>query len=443
MAAAVDERRMQVHIIATNRKAASVLQDMTMFDRWYMQTLKHKLQRPFVHILFGARQTGKSTLLGALLPTDTVRIDLADPGVRARHAADPGEFVRICRAIPPRPQSCTVFVDEAQAVPSIFDAVQHLYDSDKARWRFVLCGSSARKLRMTGANFLPGRCFLHRLYPLVLAEQPAPTPPPPHVQSVLPLPWPSRGDPVNPFPPWDLETRLAHGALPGVVAAEEQDRADILRAFTAVHLEEEIRRETQVRDYGVFLRFLRFAALESGQILNYSAVSREAGTSAHTVKGYYQMLEDMFVGFHVPAFSGSPRKNILSTSRFFFFDLGVRHAAAGLAPSLDMVRGNPGPLFEQWVGMELWKRLHYLGDGQLSYFRTRDGAEVDFVVEREGKLTPIEVKWTERPGPTDARHLRRFIQEHADRVTTGYIVCRCPTPQLIEDKVMALPWQCL
>jgi len=257
------------------------------------------------------------------------------------------------------------------------------------------------------------------------------------------LPWPADGAPARPFPAWDLETRLAHGSLPGVVAAAEQDRADILRAFIAVHLEEEIRRETQVRDFGVFLRFLRFAALESGQVLNYTAVSQEAGTSGHTVKAYYQMLEDMFVGFHVPAFSGSPRKNMLSTSRFFFFDLGVRHAAAGLAPSRDMVLGNPGPLFEQWVGIELWKRLHYLGNGQLSYFRTRDGAEIDFVIEREGKLTPIEVKWTEHPGPTDARHVRRFITEHPGLVTTGYIVCRCPAPQLIEDKVLALPWQCL
>jgi len=228
-----------------------------------------------------------------------------------------------------------------------------------------------------------------------------------------------------------------------VVTSEAQDRGDILRAFAAVHLEEELRRETQVRDYGAFLRFLGFAALESGQVLNYAAVAQEAGMSAHTVKGYYQMLEDMFIGFHLPAFSGSPRKNTLSSSRFFFFDLGVRHAAAGLACTPDVVRGNPGPLFEQWVGVELWKRLQYLGDGQLSYFRTHEGAEVDFILERGGTITPIEVKWTERPGRADARHLRRFIQEHAKRVAMGYIICRCPVPQQIEDKVLALPWFCL
>jgi predicted AAA+ superfamily ATPase len=216
-----------------------------------------------------------------------------------------------------------------------------------------------------------------------------------------------------------------------------------LRAFTTAHLEEEIRRETMVRDWGVFLRFLRFAAQESGQILNYAAISQETGASAHTVKSYFQMLEDMFIGFHVPAFSRSPRKNVLSTSRFFFFDLGIRHAAAGLTPSIEMVQGNPGPIFEQWVGIELWKRLQYTGDGRLHYFRTRDGAEVDFVIERGVKWTPVEVKWTDRPSAKDARHLRVFMRENPKTVDMGYIVCRCPTPQMIEDGILALPWWCL
>lgn len=426
-----------------------------MFDRWYAQTLSRKFDRPFVHLLFGARQTGKSTLLASLLPAEAVRFDFADPTQRARFTVDPGEFVRVCRALPRQPGGRIVFVDEAQTVPAIFDAVQHLYDEDKTRWRFVLCGSSARKLRATGANLLPGRSFLHHLYPLVLAEHPAPQTAP----GESPLPFPrtclAQADadlgatrlpdarPANPFPAWDLGLRLAYGALPGVVTAAEQDRADILRAFAAAHLEEEIRRETMVRDWGVFLRFLRFAAQESGQILNYAAIAQESGASAHTVKSYYQMLEDMFIGFHVPAFSRSSRKNLLSTSRFFFFDLGVRHAAAGLVPSVETIRANPGPVFEQWVGQELWKRLQYLGDGRLHYFRTRDGAEVDFVVERAGKLIPIEVKWTERPGDGDARHLRGFIREHADEVDRGYVICRCPMPQALDERIVALPWFCL
>ncbi len=127
-------------------------------------------------------------------------------------------------------------------------------------------------------------------------------------------------------------TRLAYGALPGIVTADKQDRPGLLKAYAFVHLEEEIRREALVKDWGAFVRFLQLAAVESGQILNYANISQESGISQPTVKGYYQLLEDMFVGIRVPAYSKSPRKNLLSTPKFMFFDLGVRHAAAGLNP---------------------------------------------------------------------------------------------------------------
>jgi predicted AAA+ superfamily ATPase len=139
-----------------------------MFDRWYAAELKASLERPYVQLIFGARQTGKTALLNALLPPETLRVDLAIPGVRSRHLADPGLFAKLCRDLPAGQQGRLVFVDEGQAVPTVFDAVRHFYD--KRRWRFVLCGSSARKLRVTGAHRLPGRCFYHRLYPLTMAE---------------------------------------------------------------------------------------------------------------------------------------------------------------------------------------------------------------------------------------------------------------------------------
>ena len=412
------------------------------FDRWYAGPLKEKLKRPFVHLMFGARQTGKSTLLNALLPLDTLRIDLSDPEERSRHLSQPGEFLALCRGLPPQRKGQVVFVDEVQAVPAIFDAVQHLYDRDKERWRFVLCGSSARKLRRTGANLLPGRSFIHRLYPLTLAEHP-PLLKSPHAFSPLPLIWPGGGIPPNPFPAWDLQARLAYGALPGIVSSEEKDRPELLKAFSIIHLEEEIRREALVKDWGAFLRFLRLAAAESGQILNYAAISQEIGISQPTVKAYYQLLEDMFIGFRVPAYAKSPRKNLLSTPKFFFFDLGVRHAAAGLIPSLDIVNVNPGPLLEQWVGIELWKRLQYLGRGQLHYQRSRQGAEVDFIIEDNSSLTPIEVKWSEHPKLQDARHILTFLREHPNQSKHGYLICRSSRPMEIHESVTALPWFCL
>ena len=133
-------------------------------------------------------------------------------------------------------------------------------------------------------------------------------------------------------------------------------------------------------------------------------------------------------------------KSLLSTERFSFFDVGVGNAAAELPLEAAAVRANPGPVFEQWVGIELWKRLQYLGSGRLHYLRTKAGAEVDYIVARAGRLVPVEVKWTERPTGADARHLRTFLDEHPKQARHGYVVCRCPEPLAIDDRVTALPW---
>lgn len=415
-----------------------------MLDRWIQGRLREELRKPFVHILFGARQTGKSTLLSHLLPEPALHYNLADPEERSRLLAGPGLFRRECEALPAAAEPHVVFVDEAQAAPAVFDAVQVLYDRDRRRWRFVLCGSSARKLRRTGANLLPGRSLLHRLFPLVMAERPAPADRPapgsPAASFILPLPAPAAR---AAFPPAGLEERLAYGDLPGVVLLDEAERARLLASFAAVYLEEEIRREAQVRDWGAFVNFLRLAARESGNVVNYAGISREVGLAVPTVKSHYQLLEDMFAGVRIPAWSGSPRKQLLSTPRFLLFDLGIRHAAAGVRPGRDVARADPGRCFEQWVMLELWKRLQYLGAGQISYYRTRGGREIDLIVERpDGTIVPVEVKWTTRPTPGDARHVEPFVREQA-AAAEGFVVCRCPRPLRLTPHVTAIPWSAL
>lgn len=290
-----------------------------MFGRWVEPLWKKQFAAPYVHIVFGARQTGKSTLLKRLLADAAVWLDFSRPGERAEYLRHPDLLVQRCRALPKSRRAAAVVVDEAQSVPEIFDAVQHLYDADRRRWRFVLCGSSARKLRATGANLLPGRSLLHHLYPLLLAERPAAREGREQTGTRSPLPLTARGaadDP--PFPAGELIERLTFGELPGVATAPPGQRAGLLRAYTLVYLEEELRREALVKNWPAFSRFLQLAAAEAGQMINYAAISREAGVSLPTVKTYYQLLEDMFIGFRVTAFSGSPRKSLLSTERFFF-----------------------------------------------------------------------------------------------------------------------------
>jgi predicted AAA+ superfamily ATPase len=409
-----------------------------MIDRWYRPTLERQLPKPFVHVLFGARQTGKTALLEHLLGRASLHINLADPEERTRLLAEPGLFRKECEALPVRKTPSVVFVDEAQAVPAVFDAVQRLYDRDKSRWRFVLCGGSARKLRRTGANLLPGRCLLHRLLPLMLPERPALVPEGVRHPDML-VPPGRRGSLRSTFPPADLTERLAYGDLPGVVLLDEEDRAPILRSYVTAHLEEEIRREALVKDWGAFVNFLRLAARESGRVTNFAAISREVGLSQPTVKSYYQLLEDLFIGFSVPVFSKSPRRHLLSTPRFLFTDLGLQHAACGVSPGPDLVLADPGRYFENWVGIELWKRLQYAGAGSLSYFRTKDGAEVDYVVELPERTIAIEVKWTDRPSLRDVTGLVSFLRDHP-RVGQGFVICRAPRPVRLSPSILALPW---
>jgi len=179
-----------------------------------------------------------------------------------------------------------------------------------------------------------------------------------------------------------------------------------------------------VKDRGAFVNFLRLAARESGQMVNFAAISREVGLSQPTVKSYYQLLEDMFIGFQVTAYSKSPRKNLLSTPRFFFFDLGIRHAASGVTPELNLVRADPGKYFEQWVGIEIWKRLQYRGEGQLHYLRTKDGAEVDFIVKEGVRVAQrIQVWYADAADSAlPARETLAFEQAGRDRETVERLI---------------------
>ncbi len=412
-------------------------------QRFLERLLSGPVSRNKVRLLFGARQTGKTRLLRQLLADRPSRIfDLQDGALRRRFEADPSSFSREVRALPASIK--TIVVDEIQKVPALLDEVQGLYDAAPARRQFFLTGSSARRLRVRASNLLPGRSHAYQLYPVCAWEVTGPSelalaaPPTPGRRPGAPA---SGGPPSPPFPFQNLARVLRFGSLPGVRAESAAAAQATLATYVDHYLEEEIRREALVRDLGPFAVFLRLGASQSGQQINVARLSQESGVPASTLKLYYQVLVDTFVGHWLTPYSRRTRKRLLTAPRFLFFDLGVRNAAADLVPGPGLPDEMWGGLLEHWVGQELIARAGYAGRGhRVSFWRTTYGAEVDFVWESPGEDIPIEVKWTARPRPIDARHLETFLDDFKGRARRGLLVCRCPEPQQLTDRVRAVPW---
>jgi predicted AAA+ superfamily ATPase len=364
-------------------------------------------------LLLGPRQTGKTTLVEAL-PAD-LRISLVRPDVRQRYERAPGQLAGEISAATKKhkqAQPLLVVVDEIQKVPALLDVAQDAID--RRVCRFVLTGSSARRLRRgRDVNLLPGRLVSLHLDPLSLREWPQP----------------------------DLRSLLLYGSLPGICAVGDvSDREADLRSYVETYLEEEIRAEALVRNVGTFSRFLELAGLESGNIVSFRALSQELGVSHTTVAGFYEILVDCLVAERVdPLTKSRTRKKLTKSSRHVLFDLGVRRLCANEGTRLP--RERMGQLLEQFVGLELIRQSRSASlDARVLFWRDPDGPEVDWVVEAGGAYTPVEVKWTDTPGPRDARHLEVFLDEYRE-AQRGFVVCRTPRRTSISKRVTALPWQ--
>ena len=385
-----------------------------------------------VRVLLGARQTGKTSLLRHALATDHTRLfDLQDSRLRQRFEAAPATFSREVEALPRGVTN--IVVDEIQRVPALLDEVQSLYDAAPRRRQFFLTGSSARRLRARSANLLPGRSHMLRIHPVCRWEIV------PSAKLALPSRLPQARQ-TN-FPDVPLERLLRLGSLPGVLSEPTRTAILTLETYVETYLEEEVRREALVRDLGPFIVFLRLAASEAGGHINLAKLSQQSGVPARTLSTYYQVLVDTFVGHWVEPYARNARKRLLTTPRFCFFDVGVRNAASGASLDARITPDVGGPLLEQWVAQELITRASYLGrPHRVSFWRTTTGAEVDFVWEAAREDIPIEVKWTDRPRPEDARHVETFLDEHPARARRGFVVCRCPAPQRLTERVRAIGW---
>lgn len=323
--------------------------------------------------LFGARQTGKSTLLHQRFP-DAVYFDLLEADTFRELTARP-EYMR--QTIPRGTK--LVVIDEVQKLPSLLDEVHLLIESDP-RLRFLLTGSSARKMKRGGANLLAGRAWITHLHPLVAAEVGTDR----------------------------LLDRLNRGSLPAVLdsALPHED----LKAYVGTYLQEEIRAEGLTRSIEAFSRFLALAGTCNGEQVNYTAIGSDAGVPPRTVREFFQILEDTLIGHLLPAYRKTEKRKPMATSKFYFFDVGVANT---LLKRGAVVPGSEsfGRTLEHLVFLELRARLDYgRVDIPLTYWRSQSRIEVDFVL---GDRIAVEVKAKPRVTPKDTKGLRALGEEVA------------------------------
>ncbi|MBI4238936.1 MAG: ATP-binding protein [Deltaproteobacteria bacterium] len=337
--------------------------------------LARRLRKERKHhiLLLGARQVGKSTLAKALHPGRY--INLADESLFLEYAKVPALLRRELAALR---AATLVVIDEVQRVPALLNMVQAMLDEGTAH-RFLLTGSSARKLKRGGANLLPGRIILEHLDPLLYSEMGA---------------------------TFDLERVLRLGSLPGVYLNATRG-GDLLDTYATVYLREEVQAEALTRDIGAYSRFVDIAAQMSGQWINYSKMASDAAIPIETIRRFFSLLEDTLLAFRVPSFQ--PRVNqrrVSQRDRYVLFDIGVRNALLGIhqRPISPVERGL---LFEQWLLLQClyYQRAHRC-HWHIASYRTQAGAEVDIVIDTGREIVGIECKSGARISTVDPRGFR-------------------------------------
>lgn len=329
--------------------------------------------------LFGPRGTGKSTWLRQVFP-HALFIDLLQPDVARELTARPERLYDLVRGAP---KDSPIVIDEVQRAPELLNVVHALLESPERR-QFALTGSSARKLRRGGVDMLAGRAVVRTLHPFMAAE-------------------------VAHF---DLAEALTRGMLPLVVAADAPQ--DVLRAYASLYLEEEVRLEGWARNTGAFARFLEAMSFSHGSVLNVANVARDCQIERNTVAAYVDLLEDLLLSFRLPIFDRRARRATSVHPKFYFFDAGVFRSLRPRGP-LDRPEEVDGAALEGLVAQHLRAWLAYRGEeARLFFWRTRSGAEVDFVVYGPDAFSAIEVKNSARARPEDLRGLQTFGTDYPE-----------------------------
>jgi len=324
--------------------------------------------------LFGARQVGKSTLLQNRFK-DAVYYDLLIPSIRKRFKRNPDVFKE---ALSGKPSGTLVIVDEIQKVPELLDLVHWLMVNRGLR--FILSGSSARKLKKSGANTLGGRAQPRTLFPLVWKE----------------------------IPDFQLDKAVQNGMIPRHYLAD--DATDRLEAYVDVYIKEEILEEAMVQDIDAFEHFMEVAAISDGEMLNYSNIASDCGISAKTVKSYYQILYDTLLGYEIPAYRNVVKRKVVQAPKFYYFDVGLSNYLMG-RHALKRGTDDYGHAFEHFVMQELVAyRGYYRRREEISYWHTYNNQEVDAVIG-DAKVA-IEIKSSELVRTSHKAGLKAFKEEH-------------------------------
>jgi predicted AAA+ superfamily ATPase len=352
--------------------------------------------------LFGPRQTGKSMLIRETLPKGTPVYELLDHRLWMDLSVDPTRMRQELEAKNLR--NALVVVDEIQKLPVLLDEIQLLIETRKLR--FLLTGSSARKLRRSGVNLLGGRARSRYLHPFS---------------------WKELGS------HFDLLKALNNGLLPSVYFSD--DPSEDLRTYVGTYLKEEITAEALTRNAPAFARFLEVAAACSGRMFNKTEVASDAQVPRTTVIEYFEILKDTLIGYELPAWNRSRKRKAIETAKFYLFDVGVARALRKLPPLVQRST-DLGDALEHFLFHELRTYIDTCRPGwDLHYWRSTSQFEVDFIL---GNHTAIEVKATRSVSPRDLKGLQAITEEKMMKHLV--LVCQEATPRKI-GAILILPWQ--
>ncbi len=365
--------------------------------------------------LFGGRATGKSVYLQKqwslkFKKNEILYIDLLTPEIERDLSLRPSQLIEHIESLKTPPKF--IVIDEIQKVPKLLNVAHQLIQ--KKNLKFALTGSSVRKLKQGSANLLAGRAFLYKLFPLTFLELKS---------------------------KFDLGHTLQFGSLPEIFNLKsKKDKIRYLNTYVHTYLKEEIISEQIIRNIEPFRYFLEVAGQCNGTILNHSKIAREAGIDYKTSQRYFEILEDTLLGFHLPSFSLSIRKQQNKASKFYLFDLGVARALAGLLNvKVEPTTYSFGHCFEHLVIAEIYRLNEYFETYyKLSYFRSKDGVEVDLILKRGQEKILIEIKSKKQILPDDLKHLKSIQKDMPG--AKGFVLSLDKTKRK-QDGILIVHWQ--